>query len=250
MSYSPLDSSFRNSTLFLTKNALKVASAERLDDLVRRGNRLLFDVVDEAAPPTSGFADALVAASITAFVDLQRQFPAIEVVLVNHHVDPRLAAATTGDRPRDRLRTAYFGELVNAVLTPRIEERVTPVLVDTSQQDPAWLGALRDFNLHYAVRKFRGADVHKPFLKGFTAAHAGCNLLIQRSQVEAVQWLGDDYPYLLDGDPGEAEIVAALEHLEEDFGSPEWERGLDIMRGIRARTEDRRIAGEVARILI
>jgi hypothetical protein len=247
--YSPLDADFRRSTLFLTKGALRVATAERLAALKAAGNRLLFDVVDEAPPPTSGFADAIVAASLTAFIDLQRDHPTREVVLVNHHVDPRLDAAARTP-PADRLRAGYFGELVNAVLTPRIEETVTPVLVDTSTQDPAWLGRLPEFNLHYAVRQFRGADLHKPFLKGFTAAHTGCNILIQRSQAEAVLWLGDDYPYLIDGEPEEQTILDALAHVREDFGSPEWERGLDVMRGIRERTSVARIGRELARALL
>ncbi|NUU04779.1 hypothetical protein [Leifsonia sp. C5G2] len=249
VSYGPLDDGVRNATLFLTKGALKVATAERLAGLKAAGNRLLFDVVDEAPPPTTGYADALVAASITAFLDLQRDHPATEVLLVNHHVDPRLDAAAAGDRPTDRLRAGYFGELVNAVLTPAIEKTVTPVLVDTSRQDPAWLARVPEFNLHYAVRRFRGADLHKPFLKGFTAAHAGCNILIQRSQAEAVHWLGDDYPYLIDGEPDEAAITAELERVRADFGSPAWSAGLETMRGIRERTSRQRIAAEVARAL-
>lgn len=250
VSYSPLDAPFRRSTLFLTKGALRAASAERLAELKAAGNRLLFDVVDEAPPPTSGFADALVAASLTAFVDLQRNHPTREVVLVNHHVDPRLTRAAAGERRTDRLRAGYFGELVNAVLTPRIEQIVAPVLVDTSTQDGGWLDRIAEFNLHYAVRRFRGADLHKPFLKGFTAAHAGCNILIQRSQAEALLWLGDDYPYLIDGEPDEEAIVGALERLRDDFGSAEWNRGLDIMRGIRERTSAARIGREIARALL
>lgn len=247
--YSPLDAPFRGATLFLTKGALRVATAERLAELKAAGNRLLFDVVDEAPPPTSGFADAIVAASLTAFTDLQREHPTREVLLVNHHVDPRLDDAARTP-PADRLRAGYFGELVNAVLTPRIEETVTPVLVDTSAQDPAWLGRIPEFNFHYAVRQFRGADLHKPFLKGFTAAHTGSNILIQRSQVEAVLWLGDDYPYLIDGEPDEQTILDALERVRDDFGSQEWQRGLDVMRGIRERTSVARIGRELARALL
>lgn len=249
VTYSPLDAPFRRSTLFLTKGALREATPERLDALKAAGNRLLFDVVDEAPPPTTGYADALVAASLTAFTDLQRAHPEREVLLVNHHVDPRLQRAAAGTRPTDRLRAGYFGELVNAVLTPSIEQTVTPVLVDTSTQDGGWLGKIAGFNLHYAVRRFRGADLHKPFLKGFTAAHAGCNILIQRSQAEALLWLGDDYPYLIDGEPDEQAILDALDRVRDDFGSPEWKRGLDIMRGIRERTSAERIGREVARAL-
>jgi glutathione S-transferase len=249
VSYTPLDATMRNATLFLTKGALMTATPERLQELKSAGNRLLFDVVDEVPPPTTrGYADLIVAASITGFVDLQRDHPSIEVVLVNHHVDPRLAGLPAS-RPQDRLRAGYFGELVNAVLTPAIEQLVTPVLVDTSSQSDGWLARLPEFNLHYAVRLTRGADHHKPFLKGFTAAHSGSNILIQRSQGEAVLWLGEDYPYLLDDEPTPADILTALNRLRDDFGSPEWMRGLDVMRDIRARTLEARIGAEVARAL-
>jgi hypothetical protein len=249
VSYSPLDADLRNATLFLTKGALMAASPERLQQLKSAGNRLLFDVVDEVPPPTTrGFADLIVAASITAFVDLQRDYPTIEVALVNHHVDPRLARVAQA-RPEDALHAGYFGELVNAVLTPEIERLVTPVLVDTSSQSDSWLERLPEFNLHYAVRQTRGADHHKPFLKGFTAAHCRSNILIQRSQTEAVLWLGDDYPYLLDEEPTEADIIAALERIRDDFGSADWSRGLDVMRDIRERTSTARIGAEAARAL-
>ncbi|MFF1878082.1 hypothetical protein [Leifsonia sp. NPDC058230] len=249
VSYTSLDAPMRNATLFLTKGALMAATPERLQELKSAGNRLLFDVVDEVPPPTTrGYADLIVAASITAFIDLQRDYPTIEVALVNHHVDPRLAKLPTG-RPDDRMRAGYFGELVNAVLTPEIEQLVTPVLVDTSSQSDSWLSRLPEFNLHYAVRLTRGADHHKPFLKGFTAAHCSSNILIQRSQAEAVLWLGEDYPYLLDGEPTPADILTALEHVRDDFGSAEWMRGLDAMRDIRERTSAARIGAEAARAL-
>src|SRR5689334_5278684 len=85
----PLGSKIRNSSVFLTKGALKVASPVQLETLARAGNRLLFDPVDEAPPPTTArYADVLVASSFTAFDHFSRAFSGTRVALVNHHVDP------------------------------------------------------------------------------------------------------------------------------------------------------------------
>lgn len=245
----PLVPNFRRSTLFLTKGALKVATTETLARLKRRGNRLLFDVVDELPPETTReFADAIVASSLTAFEAYAREFPQIPVALVNHHVDPRLEAATAGPRP-DEFRIGYFGERENAVLTPRIEETVEVVHIDTSSEDTKWLASIPHFSMHYAVRRIRLLDQYKPFLKGFTAAHAGAPILIQRSQEEAVRWLGLDYPYLIDEPVSEATIIRAIEEAASEFGGTRWGEALDVMAGLRERTRPERIAAELRTLL-
>ncbi|MDN4598390.1 hypothetical protein [Leifsonia virtsii] len=243
VSVRPLGSTARNSDVFLTKGAVNMATPEQLDLLVRSGNRLLFDPVDELPPwTTARFADVLVASSHTAFEHYSRAFPATRVALVDHHVDPRLP---TSPAPPSRFRAGYFGERVNAVLTPRIEERVDVVAIDTSRHDDAWLSGLGRYSFHYAVRQQRALDHFKPFLKGFTAAHCGAPVLIQRDQEEAVRWLGADYPYLLD-DTNEETILSALARAESEFGGPRWLRALSVMEGIRARTSPERIASELA----
>lgn len=246
----PLAPDFRRSTLFLTKGALKVATAPTLARLKARGNRLMFDVVDELPPDTTReFADVVVASSLTAFEAYSREFPRIPVALVNHHVDPRLDAATVGARP-DTFRLGYFGERENAVLTPRIEEVVEAVHIDTSKEDTGWLASIRDFSMHYAVRRTRLLDQYKPFLKGFTAAHAGAPILIQRSQEEAVRWLGADYPYLLDEPVSEDRILAAIAQARAEFGGARWREALDVMAGLRERTRPERIAAELSALLV
>lgn len=239
-----LGATVRNSTVFLTKGALKLATPVQLDELVRRGNRLLFDPVDELPPGTTArFADVIVASSLTAFEEYGRSFPGTRVALVNHHVDPRL---DTTQPPHDAFRAGYFGESVNAVLTPRIEETVDVIPIDTSREDAGWLGRVGDYSFHYAVRLNRELDHFKPFLKGFTAAHCGAPVLIQRDQQEAVRWLGGDYPYLIDAPVSEQQILDALTEAESDFGGPRWQRALATMAGIRARTTPQRIGEELA----
>jgi hypothetical protein len=239
----PLGTAIRNSSVFLTKGALKVAEPQQLSDLRRAGNRLLFDPVDEVPPPTTArFADVLVASSLTAFDYFSRAYPATRVALVNHHVDPRLDRVTP--RP-DAFRVGYFGETVNAILTDAIEERVDVVPVDTSREHADWLARVPQYTMHYAVRRERALDHFKPFLKGFTAAHSGAPVLIQRDQAEALRWLGEDYPYLVDAPVDEAVILDALARAEREYGGPRWARAREIMAGIRARTTPTRIVAEL-----
>jgi hypothetical protein len=231
----PLGARTTNATVFLTKGALRVATPTQLDDLLRTGNRLLFDPVDELPPDTTArFADVLIASSLTAFEEYGRSFPGTRVALVNHHVDPRIDTAPI---QHSAFRAGYFGERVNAVLTQRI---------DTSREDSGWLSAIRDYSFHYAVRRHRELDHYKPFLKGFTAAHCGAPILIQRDQQEAVRWLGDDYPYLVDPPVSEEQVLDALAEAESDFGGPRWQLAQATMAGIRARTTAQRISEELA----
>ena len=240
----PLGARTSNATVFLTKGALRVATPTQLDDLLRRGNRLLFDPVDEVPPGTTArFADVLIASSLTAFEEYGRSFPGTRVALVNHHVDPRL---DTTPVQHSTFRAGYFGERVNAELTDRIEERVDVIPIDTSRHDSRWLSSIRDYSFHYAVRRHRELDHYKPFLKGFTAAHCGAPVLIQRDQQEAVRWLGDDYPYLVDAPATEEQVLDALAQAESDFGGPRWRLAEAAMAGIRARTSAQRIGEELA----
>lgn len=248
--YSPTTRNPRNAILFLTKNALHTLSADHLDELRRRGNTLLFDVLDQNPPTTTeDFADAIVAASMTAHTDFTSQFAQIPTFLVNHHVDVRLASLPLPTRA-DQFRAAYFGELKNTIRSEALDRQVDYVPVSTSERSDAWLRRLPEYTLHFAIREHIGRDLHKPFLKGFTAAHCGANILIQDSEAEAVEWLGADYPYLLRQEPTEARVAAALEAARESFGTAEWKDGLARMNDIRMRTTPERIADELERLFV
>jgi glycosyltransferase involved in cell wall biosynthesis len=245
--YSPLDLECKNAMLFLTKWTLAGLKPEYLERLKKNHNVLIFDPVDSALPDfTKDYADFVVAASKTAFSDYQKVLPREKVRLVNHHVDPRIRF----DKARQPkiLTPGYFGEKVNAFKTPAIEALVEFVQVDTSQQKPEWLNNLSNYNLHYAVRQLEQKDNHKPFLKGFTAAHCHSNVLIQDSQEEAVLWLGHEYPYLLKGEVTEAKILEKLRHMKESYGSREWKQALDTMARIRKQTSNEAICEQLAEL--
>jgi hypothetical protein len=244
----PMGSPFRDATLFLTKAVLKHAEATELEELRKRGNQLLLDPVDgPLSPELAAHADVIVAASFTAFDDYCRAFPDAPVALLHHHVDPRIRTIDMTMR-QDVFRAGYFGKPKNTLVTPRIEERVDFFRVRASRRDDEWVRRLPDYTFHYAVRRTREQDEHKPFLKGFTAAACHANLLIQHSETEALRWVGEDYPYLLRGAVTEGAVIDALEAVEASYGSAEWRQGLSIMNEVRARTSEEEIGGQLTRL--
>lgn len=247
--YAALGSRLSNCDVFLTKGATKAMTMPILEELRRRGNRLFVDIVDEAPPSfVDGYVDGLVAASFSSLLRLSLDHPGLPVGLVNHHVDPRVRLRTPASLP-DRFTIGYFGETVNALIPPDIADRIEVVHIDTStSSDDSWLARLGDFTMHYAVRNTRDLDRDKPFLKGFTAARSGANIVIQRSEREAHHWLGSDYPFLAeDSTPGA--IARALDTAAGAFGGPVWAMALDRMSDIRQRVAPVRIAHEVAALV-
>jgi hypothetical protein len=250
IAYVPLTKGLRNSSLFLTKGCLLSLSRDDVRLLKRRGNRLFFDPVDSVLPDfTNDFADVIVAASKVAEEQYRINFPGKNILRVDHHVDPRIKERTARTE-QSPLSIGYFGEPVNTIITPRIRQKVTFTHVDTLKQNPAWIKDLSRYNCHYAIRSKAKENVIKPFLKGFTAAKCGANILIQeRGQEEAVHWLGNDYPFLLSGAVNEQNILRAISRLERSFGSTEWRRGLAIMEHIKQQVSDKNIALQLQQLL-
>jgi glycosyltransferase involved in cell wall biosynthesis len=242
---SPLSADFRGSILFLTKWALEGLNDRSLDVLKSRNNKLIFDPVDAFLPEDKArYADIIVAASKTAFEDYKKTFQGKKIILVDHHVDPRLKGVDWSKRP-SQLRIGYFGELVNTFATSAIKKKVDFVQVDTFRQTNDWIERLPNYNTHYAIRQIRQMDYHKPFLKGFTAAHCNSNILIQDSQKEALLWLGEDYPYLLNGEVTEKKVLDKLDHIKESYGSAEWKRALAVMEEIKQKTSEEAIGRQL-----
>lgn len=247
--YAPETVSYKNSKLFLTKWAIAVLSPEKLESLKKQNNLLIFDPVDlPNVPHKMIFADIIVAASNTARDDFVNKYPSKRVVEIDHHTDPRLKLYEYSRRPLKVLKTGYFGELFNTVVTTKIKEKVDFINVDTARQNEDWLKRIYNYNLHYAVRNNDNVS-HKPFLKGFTAACVGANILIQRNQQEAVHWLGKDYPFLIDGPlVDEKSILDALEYARLKFGKKEWDLGLEIMRGLAQKVSTKNIEEQLVEL--
>jgi hypothetical protein len=246
------DADLSNSILFLTKGVLKTSSVEQFEQWRRRGNVLLVDLVDEDCPEALvELADVVVAASVTALREQSIRYPHKRVELINHHVSPRivnhpgLADPFRSASPR----IAYFGETGNTFMPRGVKKRVDVIPIDTGRAEYAWVDRLMDYNIHYAVRRRRRGDLHKPFLKGFVAAYAGANIIIQSSDCEAVHWLGEDYPYLIDGEASRRGVLAMIDQVCDDHGSGDWFRGLARMEELRAAVSFQRIARELSDVL-
>lgn len=247
--FTSTDYQYKNCILFLTKWAIYKLNEKDLQELKIRQNKLIFDLVDGELPTNKiKFADVVVAAADSIYQKNKRSLPkSVKVVSIDHHVDPRIRFVDWSIRPK-KLRVGYFGELINTLITPRIKQRVDFIPVSNTTQNDDWFKELPKYNLHYAIRQKRDVYPNKPFLKGFTAAHCDANILIQASEKEAIKWLGKDYPYLLRGKVTEEKILKLLDHIQKSYGSKEWERGLVIMRGIRAKTSEESIGKQLVKL--
>jgi hypothetical protein len=244
----PKEQPQRNADLFLTKGVLLETSGDELAGWKSRGNRLIFDPVDWTIPPELlDYADTIVAASLTAYDAYRESYPGRRIVLVNHHVDPRIRALDFS-RPPAMFKAAYFGLTKNTYRKGKLETLVDFVPVDTGKQDYGWLAKLPGYTFHYAIRRSTRPESYKPFLKGFTAAACGANVLIQGDQAEAVRWLGASYPYLVWGPVTQASIVKALDRARRSFGSAEWQRGLETMRSIRSAVSAEAVGRQLAEL--
>ena len=239
------DMNVQDSIVILTKGRLHGINEYDMQKLSRNNIATVADFVDDPTRPSLlEFVDLLWAASIRALRTALFARPMIDVDLVTHHVDPRIPR----QGPVPHFAAGYFGETVNAVLSPEIERSVTVVKVNTKLDDGDWLRELGRFSLHYAVRPSIRASTHKPFLKGFTAARCCANILVDRNDGDAINYLGDDYPYLL-ADNQPATILAGIEFARQSFGSPEWRDALEVMRHIETLCTPEHVALEVRRSL-
>lgn len=233
----------KNSILFLTKGYLKDVTEAKLAELKNNGNILLFDFVDDKErKEIIKFADVLIASSISSYLDYCKLYDQCHIHLLTHHVDPRLKPKK--DKSIQTFKAGYFGELVNTFNGGEINNIVSFHHVNTAKVDDGWLSEVCNFNFHYAIRKKRGLDGRKPFLKGFTASYFESNLLIQRSEKEALYYLSEDYPYIYDGELNDAQIYEKLVSVKESFGSKEWYYGLEIMKDVKQRCSDATVCKE------
>lgn len=236
-----------NKIVILTKGFLKTVSAQTLRDL-RRSNTLIADFVDE--PPIPDLVeevDGLIASSLVGYRSYLLKYPLVPSFHVTHHVDTRIPEHWR--IPKSKFHTGYFGEMSNTISDDHIASIVNFNQVDTSRQTLDWMDHIGRFSFHYAVRKTREIDGAKPFLKGFVAAHCGANMLIQNSAGDASYYLGKDYPYLLQKEATQAEIMEMLLFARESFLGPEWQRGMEIMREIREKSSREHVLKEFSNMI-
>lgn len=231
------------SLVILNKNLILNTSA----DVVRR-----FQVQDclVAVDPLDGqiskdvleASDVLIASSKRQTAYFSETFPRKPAYYIGHHVDLRIGQI---DPPIDRLCVGYFGENYNAAHADCLSDRIDFHRTNTgTASDTSWMSMLNRYNAHYSVRRTQEFDGHKPFTKGFIAAHCGAPIIVSRSDQEARSFLSEDYPYFLD-DVSLAGVREAIDRLKSDFGGPIWRRAQVAMHLVRKESSRPMIAAQV-----
>lgn len=235
-----------DSILWLTKGFLKRADAGRLAQLKVKRNILCADYVDDPERADHrAFIDIYVAASIRQLLHLNSAVPDKPACLVSHHVDTRVTQVRSH---ATLFKVGYFGELANARYKDHLTALVDFISINTRAPDDAWIDALPNYCVHYAVRQPRPFDGFKPFLKGFTAAACGAAIIVPFGESDAEYYLGPEYPFVLHDD-NLSSVREMLRTVADAFGGPDWRFAETIMASVRERSSERHVAGDFAHFL-
>jgi hypothetical protein len=238
----------RDAVIILSKAMIQHIDADALALLKRQNIAILADWIDTPLrTPHLDLIDVHLAASRASKRYLEAQMPGACVVNLTHHADPRLGQQRYA--PLDQFSSVYLGHPENVPDFDELHDAITFLTATTGAEFQEVLTQLPEHNFHYNVRGDRQpAGVFKPFTKGFTAAACRSNILVPRDVDDAVDFLGDDYPYLI-ADREVGTVCTALEFARESFGGPEWARGLEVMQDVARRSSPGHIAGELRGIL-
>ena len=232
----------KNAIVLLTKYVAQHIDLNDVDRLRRRGNTIVVDFVDaKIRDELANHCDILIASSIEQHEWFKETYRDVQSHLITHHVDTRISAISPD---HSHFRAAYFGQPLNAKHAAHFADHVDFYPVVGPQGNIDWFDALPDYALHYAVRNRRSVDGFKPFVKGFIAAHSHANIIIQKSEREALRYLTDEYPFIIANDDRES-VERGLASARESFGGPEWRRGLEIMEEMRDRSSKTWILNEI-----
>lgn len=142
--------------------------------------------------------------------------------------DDRLAALPAAQN--DRFSAVYVGSPQNSLIPPDLKDSITTLRVVYGKDMHVAIPHLPRHNLHYAVRAVGGealARVYKPFVKGYTAAACGANVIVNRDVDDVLDLLPSDYPYLVDS-MDESAVAEVFRRAKEDFGGPDWIRAREM----------------------
>ena len=242
-------------TIFVfSKAAINKLFASTVWWLRQRGSLICFDQVDNDHGVTSRlYADIQFCSSYAQLEKLRRhkrQNPRYkgEPMLLLHSYDLRLENFTP--RKLDHARMVYFGDPRNAKLEAGIEKTMDVIEISESDEMQAVLPRLAGYNLHYCIRNqdIAAPLSSKPFTKGFTAAACGANVIAHRRTEDVEEFLGSDYPFLVDGDTPD-EVLSMIERAKHSYGDADWIRAQSIMQSVKARVSPKALAQQMSTAL-
>ena len=228
---------WKNSVIILHKTLF--ADLRLRQWLKENGNVILLDVIDGVIDDVL-FADGILCCSHRSHLYYQQKYPHLPVFFVEQGVDPRVPHI---QQARLGFSAYYFGDIANFQIYNSIFQYVRPCFThvnNTLHQD--WLSYLPNANFHYAVRPPLKENIFKPFIKGGIAAYCASNMLIHRDDGDSSYYLGSDYPYLIKEEVSEKAVLDYLRKAREEYGGPEWNRGLTIMAEVKEQFAPQRIA--------
>ena len=224
-----------NSIVFVTKACIQYFTSELISALHKKDIKVCFDYADsDFSIGPQGLPDMHVCTSYTQLNYLknyQKNNPSFSglVSLVLQNYD--LALLDFQSKDMGTFRCAYIGTPARTFLTQKIEQKLTILEALGVQGMRGVLPSLSDFNAHYAVRipQEENSLLAKPFTKGFVAAACNSVLLTDRKTHDAIEFLGEDYPYLVDG-LNENEIICMIDHMNETFQTEIWFDAIDRIK--------------------
>lgn len=239
---------------FLTKACTNKLSPSNALRLQKKAAGVCFDHVDSDLrymPMVGGDIHLCCSyAQKTALERIQTCSPEIggKAMLLLHNVDERLYGMRFP--LLNELKAVYCGDPGFAYFTDRILRGVDILEVITTSEMENSIGLLPRYNFHYCIRKPEEpeAKIYKPFTKGFTAAVCKSNVIVNRQVPDALEFLGEDYPYLVRG-LDEEEIIETLARARANFGGDEWCRARRIMESVEEKISPQALAGQIEDIL-
>ncbi|WP_435169046.1 hypothetical protein [Falsirhodobacter sp. 1013] len=239
--------SVRDQVVIVNRGAIEFNPPEHLADLRDRNIVSVSDWLDmPIRPKTVPVFDAHMAFSLPQAVELNRLYPATPAFHVTHHVNPAVPDCAG---PTDRLRTGYFGRLANTSRPSTLSDVIELVnVVDASFTAEDWVRQAPLFNCHWIVRELDHLQEWKPFLKAFVAARCGAVVIVTRDDMNAMHYLGDDYPFYADSLAPE-DLEMAWARTASAFGGKDWQKAQAIMRQVKARSSDRQVMVEFKAML-
>lgn len=236
------------------KNSLPRMSKGPRERLREKARATCMDVVDvDPAKGTLGLYDAYIAASFAGLRQLRIHLhnnakdvrPNARALHLTHGGDTRLSQLPIRPDPTP-YEIAYLGSETSTVFPPQHQERLSVLVYDQNKPLDA-LKQLAQFPMQYAVRpsstRRAGTETAHPFTKGFNAALLNQNILVNRQCPDAIHYLGEDYPYLIDDNTSDF-IEAGLDYARTSFGSADWKYGLDVMSNFARNSGPDKIAEE------